>query len=98
MGELQLVTMGGSGERTKNSIRELLAFGAVMGYSIYPLPDHSLVPRCTSSHNPINLVKECGKRQSSAYWLTTEWYLEICDGGLLNLGEVRWGATAHNQA
>ena len=39
-----------------------------------------------SFRNPINPVRESGKRQSSLLWLTTEWYPVICDGGFQTLG------------
>ena len=62
IGELHLVIVGGSSDRTKCPISDLLAFRAVDGYLVfYPLPNRSLVPQCMSSHNPRNLVREYGK-------------------------------------
>ena len=43
MGELHLVMVGGSGDRAKSPISELLALRVGVGFLVYLLPDHNLV-------------------------------------------------------
>jgi hypothetical protein len=41
----------------------------------------------SKSNKPSERVRE---RNSSKYWLTTAWYLEICGDGPWDLGDVKW--------